>query len=127
MFNEQNKKNLKFFFIKKELPLCDYQIKILIYNKIIKSNNTAICKEIIIYCSTVLMIIYIIHVFAVGEFVHWNLYRSLHLGRWRLSTLPFPIRIIQGKNKAIIFVINNIWNKNRNYVVRVLPFPTWFY
>lgn len=48
LFNEQNKKNLKFFFIKKELPLCDYQIKILIYNKIIKSNNTVICKEIII-------------------------------------------------------------------------------
>lgn len=90
LFNEQNKKNLKFFFIKKELPLCDYQIKILIYNKIIKSNNTVICKEIITYCSTVLMIIYIIHVFAVGEFVHWNLYRSLHFGRWRLCYFTFP-------------------------------------
>lgn len=32
------------------------------------------------------------------------------------ATLPFPIKIIQGKNKAIIFVINNILNKNRNYV-----------
>lgn len=43
------------------------------------------------------------------------------------ATLPFPIRIIQGKNKASIFVINNIWNKNRNYVVRVyFHFPHGF-
>lgn len=81
---------IKELFIKKELPLFDYHIIILIYNEIIKSNNTVICKEIIIYCSTVLIIIYILHVFAVGEFVHWNLYRSLHLGRWRLCYFTFP-------------------------------------
>lgn len=55
------------------------------------------------------MIIYIIHVFAVGEFVHWNYTEACILEDGGYATLPFPIRIIQGKNKAIIFVINNIY------------------
>lgn len=85
MFNEQNKKNLKFLFIKKELPLCDYEIKVLIYNKIIKSNNTAICIEIITYCSTVLMIIYIIHVFAVGEYCALEFIQKL--ASWKMEAM----------------------------------------